>query len=101
MTWETTEEEIRRLESERHGHSTTFANTDPGDTVTRKHLQDEMDQRTERIRALQNERDLGLVERLILWGLATATAWGAWEAGPWWLRLFLGLLTAGLLLISF
>lgn len=101
MAWETPEDEIQRLEGERHGHSLTFANLDPADVVTRSHLQWEMDRRTERIRELQNERGLGPGERLTLWVLAMIAAWGTWEVRPLWLQILLGLLAAGLLLISF
>ncbi|MFF7601296.1 hypothetical protein [Streptomyces mirabilis] len=53
MSFETADEEIERLEAERHSSSETFKNTDPADAVTRAHLQEEMNRRTNRIQELQ------------------------------------------------
>lgn len=81
MARETPEEEIRRLESEIHGYSATFANTDPGDAVTRPHLQEQMNARTRRIQELR-EGPAGLSgpARFILGCLAGGAGWGAWNA---------------------
>ncbi|MER7112226.1 hypothetical protein [Streptomyces sp. NPDC000229] len=86
MSFETADEEIERLEAERHRYSETFKNTDPADTVTRAHLQAEMDRRTQQIQELQQHQPLGFFAR---WGLRTASLallWGAWEVGPWWAK---------------
>ena len=101
MAWEEPKDEIQRLETERYAYSLTFANLDPADTVTRPHVQAEMNRRTERIRKLQNERGPDPLSRLTLWVLAMTAAWGAWEAGPLWLKVPLGLLAVGFLLISY
>ncbi|MEV7887449.1 hypothetical protein ACWD3I_25690 [Streptomyces sp. NPDC002817] len=97
---ETPEEEIARLEGERHTYSATFANTSESDSVTRAHLQLEMDRRTNRIVELQQLQPLGFLAR---WGLRAAallSAWGALEVGPWWVKALLCLLTAFLTFLS-
>ncbi|WJV51782.1 hypothetical protein [Streptomyces flavofungini] len=97
---ETADEEIERLEAERHSYSETFKNTSTTDTVTRAHLQAEMDRRTTRIQELQQHQPLGLLPR---WGLRTASLallWGAWGIGPWWAKLGCVLLAAFLALYS-
>ncbi|MFD9038810.1 hypothetical protein [Streptomyces bottropensis] len=97
---ETPEEEIARLEGERHTYSLTFANTSETDPVTRAHLQHEMDRRTNRIVELQQLKPLGFLAR---WGLRAAAllgAWGALEVGPWWAKALLGLLAASFAFLS-
>ncbi|MCC9310117.1 hypothetical protein LN042_24125 [Kitasatospora sp. RB6PN24] len=89
---ETPEDEIRRLEGERHNHSATFANTSPEDTVTRAHLQREMDWRTNRIIELQSLRGHGFFARWTLRLLAAGAAWGAIEVPYLWAKIALGVL---------
>ncbi|WP_413804232.1 MULTISPECIES: hypothetical protein [Streptomyces] len=100
MSFETADEEIERLEAERHSYSETFKNTAESDTVTRAHLQTEMDRRTARIQELQQHQPLGFFAR---WGLRAASLallWGAWEVGPWWAKLGCVLLAAFLAFYS-
>ncbi|MET9427916.1 MULTISPECIES: hypothetical protein [unclassified Streptomyces] len=100
MSFETADEEIERLEVERHRYSETFKNTDPADAVTRAHLQAEMDRRTARIQELQQHQPLGFFAR---WGLRTASLallWGVWEVGPWWGKVGCVLLAAFLAFYS-
>ncbi|MFH0246152.1 hypothetical protein ACGRHY_27890 [Streptomyces sp. HK10] len=87
---ETADEEIARLEAERHRYSMTFANTSEADTVTRAHLQQEMDRRTARIRELQERRPLGFFARSALRAVAAGAAWAAFEVGPGWAKALLG-----------
>jgi hypothetical protein len=98
---ETPEEEIERLEGERHRHSETFRNTDPGDTVTRTALQQEMDQRTRRIQELQSEEPMSFLGKLGCWGLAAAAAFGTWELHTPWLRIVLGVIAGALVLATY
>ncbi|MBB0247359.1 hypothetical protein FNQ90_25360 [Streptomyces alkaliphilus] len=99
MTW-IPEEEIEQLEAERHRYAATFSHTDPNDTVTRAHLQHEMDWRTRRIQQLQEQRPLGWGARLALRGAALAAAWAAWQVDPLWATITLGLLAAFLAFLS-
>ncbi|MEU5900258.1 hypothetical protein [Streptomyces venezuelae] len=96
MSFETTDEEIERLEAERHSYSETFKNTDPTDTVTRAHLQQEMNRRTHRIQELQQHQPLGFFARWGLRAAALASLAAAWEVGPWWAKAG-GVLLAALL----
>jgi hypothetical protein len=100
MSWETAEEETARLEAERHTYSVTFANTSASDTFTRAHLQQEMDRRTARIQELQGHPPLGFFARWGLRAAALAAAWAAFEFGPWWVKVGLGLLAAFLAFYS-
>lgn len=100
MSWETAEEEIARLEAERHGYSLTFANTSESDAVTRAHLQTEMDRRTTRIQDLQSIQPLGFLARWSLRTVALAAAWGAVQLGPWWAKAPLALAAAVLAFFS-
>lgn len=97
---ETADEEIERLEAERHSYSETFRNTSEADTVTRAHLQSEMDRRTARIQELQQHQPLGFFARWGLRAAAIAAVWGAFEFGPWWVKASLGLLAAFLAFYS-
>ncbi|WP_030997763.1 hypothetical protein [Streptomyces sp. NRRL F-5630] len=97
---ETADEEIERLEAERHSYSETFKNTSEADTVTRAHLQSEMDRRTARIQELQQHQPLGFFARWGLRAAALAAAWSAFEFGPWWVKAGLGLLAAFLAFYS-
>ncbi|WP_369384222.1 hypothetical protein [Streptomyces sp. cg36] len=97
---ETADEEIERLEAERHSYSETFKNTSEADTVTRAHLQSEMDRRTARIQELQQHQPLGFFARWGLRAAAIAAVWGAFEFGPWWVKAGLGLLAAFLAFYS-
>ena len=100
MSLETADEEIERLEAERHSYSETFKNTSESDAITRAHLQQEMDRRTARIQELQQHQPLGFFAR---WGLRTAAiaaVWAAFEFGPWWVKVGLGLLAAFLAFYS-
>ncbi|MFJ8676733.1 hypothetical protein [Streptomyces sp. NPDC093589] len=97
---ETAHEEIRRLEYERREHSETFRNTSEADTVTRVHLQEEMDRRTARIRELQEQRPLGFLARWGLRAAAAGAAWCAFQVGPWWSRALLGALGLALAFLS-
>ncbi len=100
MSFETPEEEIARLEAERHSYSMTFANTSESDTVTRAHLQDEMDRRTARIQELQSHQPFGFFARWGLRAAALAAAWGAWEVDWLWVKIALGVLAAFLAFYS-
>ncbi|MEU6331516.1 hypothetical protein ABZ851_30195 [Streptomyces sp. NPDC047049] len=97
---ETAHEEIRRLETERHHYSETFRNTSETDPVTRAHLQEEMDRRTARIRALQEQRPLGFLARWALRAAAAGAAWCAFQADPWWGKALLGALGLALAFLS-
>ncbi|MEU5161248.1 hypothetical protein AB0G74_16800 [Streptomyces sp. NPDC020875] len=97
---ETPDEEIARLEAERHSYSETFRNTAETDTVTRAHLQEEMDVRTARIRELQDYEPFGFLARWGLRTLALAAVWGAVETDWLWARIALGILAAALALYS-
>lgn len=100
--WETPEEEISRLERERHMYSETFKHTGEEDTVTRAHLQSEMDRRTRRIIQLQEQPDgLGLVGRAVCVLMAAAAGYGVWTLDITWLRWTLGVLAAVLALMAF
>lgn len=99
--WETPEEEIARLNRERHTFSETFKNTSPEDTVTRTHLQSEMDRRTRRIIQLEEQPDgLGLVGRAVCFLIAAAAAYGVWTLDITWLRWTLGILAVVLGLMT-
>ena len=100
MPIETTDEEIKRLEGERHTYSETFSNTHETDTVTRAHLQQEMDRRTARIQELQQHQPLGFFARWSLRAAALASVWGALEVGTWWVKTGLGLLAVFLAFYS-
>jgi hypothetical protein len=89
---ESPEDEISRLEHERHNHSMTFANTSPEDAVTRSHLQHEMDWRTKRIIELQSLRGHGFSARWTLRLLAAGAGWGAIETPYLWVKIALGVL---------
>ncbi|MFI2214959.1 hypothetical protein [Streptomyces sp. NPDC020141] len=101
MSYETADEEIERLEAERHRYSATFANTSESDTVTRAHLQAEMDRRTARIQELQEHQPFGFFARWGLRAAALAALWGVFEFGPWWVKICLGLLALFLTFYSF
>lgn len=100
MPSETPAEEIQRLETEIHGYSATFANTDATDTVTRTHLQAQMNQRTRRIQELQSYRPLGFTARWSLRAAAMAAGWSAAEVSPWWIKASLVLLAGFLAFYS-
>lgn len=100
MSFETTEDEIGRLEAERHTYSATFANTSESDAVTRAHLQEEMDARTARIRELQQEQPLGFFARWTMRAAAGGAAWGAWEVDWLWARIALAVIAAALAFFS-
>ncbi|MFF1497406.1 hypothetical protein [Streptomyces sp. NPDC058304] len=100
MSFETADEEIARLEAERHSYSETFKNTHESDTVTRAHLQMDMDRRTARIQELQQHQPFGFFAR---WGLrlaALAALWGTLQVESWWVRIGFILLAAFLAFYS-
>ncbi|MEE1741200.1 hypothetical protein PUR49_32535 [Streptomyces sp. BE147] len=97
---ETADQEIARLEAERHRYSETFSNTAETDAVTRSHLQEEMDRRTARIRKLQEQRPLGFLARWAMRAAAASAAWGFFQVGPWWARTLLGFLMLTLAFLS-
>lgn len=94
------EEEIEHLEAERHRYSATFANTDPADTTTRAHLQQEMDWRTHRIQQLQDEKPQGCLAKLLLRAGALGAAWTASQVSPTWATIAFALLAAALAFLS-
>lgn len=97
---ETPNAEIARLEAERHSYSLTFSNTSEKDEVTRAHLQQEMDQRTARIKELQKQQPLGFLARWGMRAVAAGSVWAAFEVGPWWAKALLGFLALVLASLS-